>query len=477
MFKSIFSKYFTVVAVVVLGSFVALCGAQTLLSSRYWTEEKQETLCQSAESVAAYTASYTHPNGDGYIIEDTFKPFFRLLSETDLNLGRVQVVSGNGTVVLSSTGAEQPLPAELMRQVVQQCTPGNPWFFTGNLGGVYKDTQYNAVATVVHEGKVIAYAIVSSPTDKLTEYLVSNLQVFLASAITVLAITFAVMYLLTYRLVRPLRQMAEATRRFAEGDFSYRLKVRGRDEVAELAASLNSMAVSLSSVEDMRRSFVSNISHELKTPMTTIAGFIDGVLDGTVPAEKRAHYLKIVSDEVKRLSRLVRSMLDLSRIDSGRMQLTPTAFDLTDVVCHTLLSFEPRLEERQVTVAGLEDTPSCAVVADRDLVGQVVYNLLDNATKFINEGGTLTLSLEQRGNRVYTRLRNTGLGVPAPELPHIFERFYKSDQSRSLDKQGVGLGLYIVKTVISLHGGEIAVRSVEGEYCEFEFWLPAAEIH
>ena len=477
MFKSIFSKYFTVVAVVVLSSFVGLCGAQTLLSSSYWTDEKQESLCQSAESVAAYTASYTHPNGDGYIIEDTFKPFFRLLSETDLNLGRVQVVSGNGTVVLSSTGAQKPLPPELMRAVKQNCAPGRPWFFTNDLGGIYPDSQYNAVAAVVYDGRVIAYAIVSSPTDKLTEYLVSNLQVFLLSAITVLAITFAVMYLLTYRLVRPLRQMAEATRRFAEGDFSYRLQVRGRDEVAELAASLNSMAVSLSSVEDMRRSFVSNVSHELKTPMTTIAGFIDGILDGTIPADKRDHYLKIVSDEVKRLSRLVRSMLDLSRIDSGRMQLTPVAFDLTDTLCHTLLSFEQRLEKKQVTVAGLEEASAGKVLADRDLVGQVVYNLLDNATKFIDEKGTLTLSVETRGNRVYARVRNTGMGIPAPELPYIFERFYKSDQSRSLDKQGVGLGLYIVKTVISLHGGEIAVRSAEGEYCEFEFWLPAAETH
>jgi signal transduction histidine kinase len=232
------------------------------------------------------------------------------------------------------------------------------------------------------------------------------------------------------------------------------------------------MAVSLSSVEEMRRSFVGNVSHELKTPMTTIAGFIDGILDGTIPPEKRGYYLKIVSDEVKRLSRLVKAMLDLSRIDSGQLTIKRVPFDLTEVTCSMLLSFEQRLEEKRVTVEGLEDAPRLMVQADFDLIGQVVYNLVDNATKFIDEGGTLSFGLAERDKRVYCRVRNTGAGIPAEEMPHIFERFYKSDRSRSLDKKGVGLGLYIVKNVISLHGGEIAVRSVEGEYCEFEFWLP-----
>ena len=477
MFKSIFSKYFTVVAIVVLSSFVALCGAQTLLSSRYWTTERRESLCQSAVTVAECTASYTYRAGDGFIIGEGFQPFFRLLSETDANFGRVLVVSGNGSLVLATADVppDTVLPASLMQEAVANVTPDHPWFFKGKLDSVYNERQYTAVAPVMFEREIIAYVFVSSPSDRLVEYIVNNLQVFLLSAMTVLALTFAAMYLMTFRLVRPLREMAAATRRFAGGDFSTRLAVKGRDEVAELAGALNSMAVSLSSLEDMRRDFVSNISHELKTPMTTIAGFIDGILDGTIPAERRDHYLGIVSAEVKRLARLVKSMLDLSRIDSGQLKLTPVPFDLTEMAGRTLLSFEQRLCDKRVTVEGLEDAPRCTVSADFDLVGQVVYNLLDNATKFVNEDGTLTLALTAHDGRVFCRVRNSGAGIPAPEMPHIFERFYKSDRSRSLDKQGVGLGLYIVKNVISLHGGEIAVRSVENEYCEFEFWLPAAE--
>lgn len=478
MFKSIFSKYFTVVVAVVLTSFVALCGTQTLLSARYWTTERRDSLCQSAVTVADCTASYTIRDGaGGFVIGEGFQPFFKLLAETDANFGRVIVVNGRGELVLSTLdiSPETVLPPALMQEAVTNVTANVPWFFVGTVGDVYAERQYTAVAPVVYDNEVIAYAFVSSPTDRLADYIVTNLQVFLLSAMTVLALTFAVMYVMAFRLVRPLRQMAEATRRFAEGDFSARVKVKGRDEVAELAAALNSMAVSISSAEETRRSFVGNISHDLKTPMTTIAGFIDGILDGTIPPDRREHYLRIVSDEVKRLSRLVKSMLDLSRIDGGQLTINPVSFDLAEMACNTLLSFEQRLSDKHVTVEGLEDSPRCCVRGDFDLIGQVVYNLTDNATKFIDTDGTLTVSLTRREGWVHFRIRNTGAGIPAPEMPHIFERFYKSDRSRSLDKQGVGLGLYIVKNVISLHGGEITVRSVENEFCEFEFRLPAAE--
>ena len=476
MFKNVFFKYFTAVALVMAVSFAALCGAQTFLSARYWREEKRAALSASAETVAEYTAACTHRAGDGFVIDPNYQPFFSLLGRGDTELNRVLVTNGAGKVIISTTEeAERDslVPAAVMRQVKQTCTPGQTCLLTGTLEGVYGESQYTAVAAVPFGGETIAYAFVSAPTRSLSVYLHKNLQMFLIAALTVLALTFAVTYLLTYRMVQPLREMAEATRRFATGDFSVRVKVRGKDEVAELADALNHMAVSLSSVEEMRRSFVTNVSHELKTPMTTIAGFIDGILDGTVPPERQSHYLHIVSDEVKRLSRLVKSMLDLSRIDSGQLKVNPAPFDLTEVACNTLLQFEQRLESKRITVTGLEEAAPCPVTADYDLIGQVVYNLLDNATKFINEEGTLTLTVTRQPGRACLRVRNTGQGLAAGEMPHIFERFYKTDRSRSLDKQGVGLGLYIVKNVISLHGGEITVRSVEGEYCEFEFWLPA----
>ena len=222
----------------------------------------------------------------------------------------------------------------------------------------------------------------------------------------------------------------------------------------------------------MRRSFIANVSHELKTPMTTIAGFIDGILDGTIPREQQEKYLNIVSSEVKRLSRLVKSMLDLSRIDSGEMKIHPTNFDLTATLFTTLFTFEQSIEEKQLEVKGLENAGPQNVYGDQDLLHQVIYNLVENAVKFTNQGGYIKLQISDGIDRTSVVIENSGPGISPEELPMIFDRFYKTDKSRSRDKNGMGLGLYIVRTIIKLHGGDITVSSVMDEYCRFEFYIP-----
>ena len=215
-----------------------------------------------------------------------------------------------------------------------------------------------------------------------------------------------------------------------------------------------------------------NVSHELRTPMTTIAGFIDGILDGTIPPEKQTYYLKIVSDEVKRLSRMVRTMLDLSRIDSGELRLRVQRFDLMDTILTTLISFEKRIEEKNIQILGLEDAQSLQIDGDPDMIHQVVYNLVENAVKFVDPDGYIQMRITDMSDRTVVAIQNSGQGIPADELSLIFDRFYKADKSRSQDKNGMGLGLYLVRTIVKLHGGDITVRSVVGEFCEFEFWIP-----
>ncbi|MCI8554844.1 MAG: HAMP domain-containing histidine kinase [Clostridiales bacterium] len=483
MFKSIFAKYFSVVSLIIVTSFAALGAMQMLFSTRYWVSDKQNLLEENARTVAQNAAEDTTQADDGsYLIRtNELAHLINILSDTID--AAVFLTDTDGRVLLSSTGSTAQiqgarLPDETVKRLAE--LKGREYFTVGTLGGLYAERQYTAGVPIVKDNRIIGYAFVSAPAEGLSFYLSNNLQMFFLSALGVLTLAFIALYVMTFRMVRPLRRMAAATRSFAVGDFSCRIPVRGRDEVAELASALNSMAVSLSSVEGMRRDFVANVSHELKTPMTTIAGFIDGILDGTIPEEKRTHYLKIVSDEVKRLSRLVKTMLDLSRIDSGKLKVTPVVFDLTEVIGTALLSFEQRIERKGVRITGLEECPRMEVTADYDLIGQVCYNLLDNAVKFTNEGGEVSIRIEyesageRQTGRTTVAIRNTGAGIPAEEMPHVFERFYKSDKSRSLDKNGVGLGLYIVKTVIVLHHGEIVVRSVAGEYCEFAFWLPDA---
>ncbi len=472
MFKSIFSKYFAIVSLVIVISFVAMGAMQSFLSIRYWLDEKETLLTENAKAIADITAQnwlMTSTESKFSVDETMLRVIVALSNSMDAD---VLITDGEGSILASAAPTKVSMARNVPSSVIQKLRENQSYFSLGTLDGLYQTRQYAAGTPIVKMGVPVGYVFTVVPADSLTEHLLENLRMFVLSAIGVLILAFIAVYVMTYRMVKPLREMAAATRSFGTGDFSHRITVKGRDEMAELATSLNNMAISLASVEGMSRSFIANISHELKTPMTTITGFIDGILDGTIPEEKRDYYLKIVSDEVKRLSRLVKAMLDLSRIDNGSLRIHPVQFDLTQMACTSLLSFEPRIEEKHITVMGLEDCPPMGVTADRDLIGQVVYNLLDNAVKFTNEGGTIAITITHRDNRTYFAVRNSGIGIASAEMPYIFDRFYKSDKSRSLDKNGVGLGLFIVKSVINLHHGEIYVRSVEGEYCEFFFWLP-----
>jgi len=253
------------------------------------------------------------------------------------------------------------------------------------------------------------------------------------------------------------------------------VKVRGRDEVADLAEAFNQMADSLENLEQMRNSFVANISHDLRTPMTTIAGFIDGIRDGVIPPEEHEYYLEVVSKEVHRLSRLVASLLDLSRIQAGDRKFVMKPFDICEMARVILISFEQQIEEKKLDVVFECEEDRMQVLADHDAIYQIFYNICHNALKFSREGGRLRLRiLYTKEKRVQVSVYNEGQGIPQEELPQVFERFYKSDKSRGLDKTGVGLGLYIAKTIISAHGEKIWVESESGKWCEFSFTLQKA---
>lgn len=472
MFKSVFSKYFTLMACLLSVAMLVLGCVQLIFFNNYWIEEKRGQMCENANEIALHTTEHIvrGNTANSFKIRDT-----RAVTTVVNMLSRsidadVMIVNTAGELLIGSDdvyGKVSTVPGELLDEI------GANFFTLSNMNGVFSTRQYLAATPIMVKKDVcVGYVILAASADNLFEYTKDTLYTYVMSALSVLLVFTVIIYIVTYRMVKPLREMAAATKAFAEGDFSYRIKVKGKDEIAVLTTALDAMADSLATTEGMSRSFVANISHELKTPMTTISGFVDGILDGTIPKERQEHYLHIVSDEVRRLSRLVKAMLELSRIDNGSVSLKPVTFDLTETACTALLSFEQRIDEKHLEIDGLSECERVLVTADRDLIGQVVYNLLDNAVKFANEDGTVTVRVFRSDGKVYCSVKNSGAGLSAEEMPRVFERFYKTDRSRSLDKTGVGLGLYIVKSVINLHHGEISVRSVEGEYCEFIFWLP-----
>lgn len=316
------------------------------------------------------------------------------------------------------------------------------------------------------------YAVVESGT---THLVMSVFRIFFVIAAICLAVGFLLIWFLTKKMVTPLQQMSAAAKRFAIGDFSYRVSINSNDELADLGIAFNDMANALDKLESSRRSFVANVSHELKTPMTSIAGFIDGILDGTIPKEKEDYYLKIVSDEVRRLSRLVVAMLNMSKMESGDFVMNPKRYNISDQIIHILLTFEQKIEERNIEIRGFEDAATLYAYADPDMIYQVVYNLFDNAVKFTNENGYIQITTKELEESIEISIKNSGDGIDSSELSRIFERFYKVDKSRSLDSKGVGLGLYIVKMMVEMNGGRIYARSDNASEAEFIFTLPKAK--
>ena len=206
--------------------------------------------------------------------------------------------------------------------------------------------------------------------------------------------------------------------------------------------------------------------------MTTIGGFIDGIIDGTIEKEKSDQYLQIVSNEVKRMTRLVEGMLNLSKLEAGEIKIHPTNFDFKQLIIDVVLSQEQRIENKNITIIGLDALNKCFVRADRDLLHQVVYNLCDNAVKFTDDDGIIEFNLTFDSTHFEFNIKNTGVGIPKEDLPLIFERFYKGDKARSANKDSTGLGLYLVKTIVKIHGGTAFVKSSENEFTQFGIRLP-----
>lgn len=491
--SGLFRQYFFVTFSIILISFVLLGGALLLLVSRNWMEEKLELIKENTVSIAQNTqdvlsSDYLGDSGKGSVI---------LICNTLLQISNaidadIFVSDNSGKVVyckdlLRSDMALHSgsclvhgyyrIPPDIMA-----AARNGSFASTGTLGDDLPELSFIVGSPVVIDGETVGVVFATQPiVGGLSPYIIAIFRMFLFASLFAMLLAFIVVYLQSYRLTKPLRQMSEAAKQYANGDFSSRIAVQKSiwstpdDEIAELVKAFNQMAQALATLETSRRSFVANVSHELKTPMTTIGGFIDGILDGTIDAERREQYLRIVSDEVKRLSRLVTGMLNMSKIEAGELDIKPRQFDLSEMIFRTLLGFEQFIDRKHIEIRGLDVLKPNRIMADEDMINQVVYNLVDNAVKFTPENGHIEISSERTPGASSVTIRNSGKGISSEEIAKIFERFYKVDKSRSFDVKGAGMGLFITKTIVELHGGTVRASSREGEYTEFTFTLPLGQ--
>lgn len=356
---------------------------------------------------------------------------------------------------------------------VQQVKHGKVSEFT-TLGTVYENYHSISMEPFYVNNNFTGFCVVSTPlTGAITEYMQRILFMFALSAAISLVIITIVVYIMTGRFAKPIRNMETATSCYAAGDFTYRVpEIDSNDELSHLITKFNAMANSLAQLEESRRSFVANVSHEFKTPMTTIGGFINGILDGTIPQEKQEYYLKIVSSEIDRLSKMVTTMLNISRIETGNVDMTIDSISINKKLISTCLAFEQLISKKNIEIVGFDDMEDVTIRGDSAMIDQVVYNLIDNAVKFTNEGGKITITVENLKDYSSFSVTNTGKGIPQKDINKVFDRFYKVDQSRSTDVKSTGLGLFLIKSIVNLHNGTVTVESRENEYTRFTVKLP-----
>ena len=471
--KTAFSQTFATVTVILLAALLLVGFSFQFLAKKFMTDRTVSELKNDAEVIAELVLAY---NDDSLAAGRDFH----------IALTVAASVSGSDAVICDADGklilcASSPLGCEhqglvLADDYLERTFLEGSCTDTGVINGLYPEKRYVVSVPIRNAaGRNIGIVIVSSPIDGTLEIMSRITEIFVFVSIFVVVVSIILMTIFARRQSAPLKDMARAASAFGHGELNARVKTDGHysEEVEELALAFNNMASSLQKSEYQRQEFIANVSHELKTPMTTISGYVDGILDGTIPPENNRQYLRLVSDETKRLSRLVRSMLDISRLqDQGGIPADQlTRFDMTECLGQVLISFEQKINTKNLDVqVQLPENP-VYIQACQDQITQVVYNLLDNAIKFSPESGILAVSIQEGGTKAYVSICNEGETIPPEELPLVFDRFHKMDKSRSKNRDSWGLGLHIVKTIIGFHGENISVTSRDNK-TTFTFTMP-----
>lgn len=475
--KNVYLRNFVATATLVFMCFLLVAVSFVGIGRGYIINDYRERMDNNASEVARTASAIA--DGDS-LTSWSLSMTLSSISRTTGN--QVFITDETGKIVSCSDRAPmcEHLGHQIPADVMQTLETTGEYDQMSTLGGLYEKNRYavaRPIKTAADGNDIIGYVFITNVVDNILKTWSSLTGITAIVTIGVFAAAMIVSLMYSKHMAKPLDEMAAASRRFARGDFSVRVRQREdpTDEMGALIDSFNKMADSLENAEARRSEFIANISHELRTPMTTISGFAEGLLDGTIPPEDEKKYLRAISDETKRLSRLVRDMLDASQLRNRAADPTKRIdFDLTELTLQTLLSFESRATKKNLDVDPQLPDNHIMVHADKDAITQVIYNLLDNAVKFASPGSCITVRIYKDNGKAYVSVRDYGETIPPDDLPFIFDRFHKSDRSRSLDKDGVGLGLYLVKSIINSHDEDIAVTSRDG-MTEFVFTLTLAK--
>ncbi|MBS7262495.1 MAG: HAMP domain-containing histidine kinase [Eubacteriales bacterium] len=474
MFKSVFSRTIFIYFVIIIVIFSLIGVYTTVVLQRNIYEENRDQIVQEAHKIDVIAED----GENGKISDEIFYSY--LLSSARQVDGCIWILSDEAAPMFMAEAAEKD------KRLVQQANSAafNEDMYAmldGNViekTGYYLDADGSPVLTVgvprLRDGEVVGVILIHSPMKRITATYDQMFPRLWASVIIATLVGIIAISLSTYRIINPVLEMNNAARDIARGKLDTRVRVSSHDEIGQLAESFNKMADELSKTDDLRKSFVANVSHELRSPLTSIIGFVQGIRDGTIAENEREFYLDIVLEESKRLTRLIRDLLDLAQIESGQFPLNRTVFDINELTARTLVKQSSRIEEKGLDVQVDFAAENIKTDGDAERIAQVLTNLIDNAIKYVDDNKRIRINTRRgKDGKVIVGVENSGM-LPEQEMDRIFDRFYIGDKARS-PGAGTGLGLSIVRRIIHEHGEDVFVENTDDGFVRFSFSLPGVK--
>ena len=466
MKKTIFPKLFCGYLIFGIAGFIIVSTFTSHITSDYLVETETSSLYKEATIIASdYAVSY-------YRNDITLADFEERLEALDNYLGAsIWVVGVNGDILVNSEKKTDLLNLENINGF-NILDFGSKYYRTGKFYNYLDEEQLSVFAPISINYKIKGYVVLHKPMRQISSFHYGLLNISYVTLAILFLCAFLLLGIFSASVILPLRKISRAAGEYVAGNFDHKIDVHSNDEIGYLAASLSYMANELNTLEEDQRKFVSNVSHDFRSPLTSIKGYVEAMLDGTIPVEMQEKYLNIILFETERLNKLTKSLLELNKIGKRGMMLDTSRFDINHVIKMTVQTFEGICKEKHVSFELILTDKNLYVKADMSKIQQVIYNLIDNAIKFSHNDSFITVETTVKNEKVFVSVKDTGIGIPKDSLGKIWERFYKTDLSRGKDKKGTGLGLSIVKEIIQAHNENINVISTEGVGTEFIFSLP-----
>lgn len=466
MKHSLFDKIFLGFLFLSIAVFAIVAIYSTYATRHALVADKTQVLTNEAALIGEQVIAGYHQGI--YSIEETQKNLEYYSQALDAS---IWVVDNKGIVIAFARVEGHPDDPRNIYLVDKNFDITTSQTFTGDFFGQFKDEVISVSIPITTNGEPNGMILIHTTVDQLKNLQGDIVQAIYIPFLVMLVVSFVLLGLISGKIMRPIKKINAVAEEYSKGNFETSIGITSDDEIGQLASTLEYMASELSKLDEYRKDFISNISHDFRSPLTSIKGYIEAILDGTIPEEKQGRYLNIILSESNRLSKLTNSLLELNNYDSYGLWLVTKDFDIVQLVKNAINTFEGKCIEKSISIYLNNHCETSYVHADKTKIQQVIYNLLDNAIKFTPEKKSIYVTLTEKNDKIFVSVKDEGAGIPKDSIKNIWVRFYKADTSRGKDKQGTGLGLAITKEIIKAHNENINVVSTEGVGSEFTFSL------